>query len=72
MRSPTGTTGTAILKTGYCNLIYLLVSNLPGLKPLINYSVEYCEGDQAGVEGCNEFGLSFQLKTTVCSVSDNL
>lgn len=72
MRSPKGTTGTAILRTGYCNCIYLLVWNLPLLKPLINDSVECCEGDQAGVEGYNEFKLSFQLKSTLCSVSDNL
>jgi len=72
MRSPKSSTGTAILRTEYSNHIYLLVSNLPLLKPLINYSGECCEGDRAGVEGYNEFGLSFQLKSTVCSVSDNL
>lgn len=72
MRSPKDTTGTAILRTGYCNHIYFLVSNLPLLKPLINYSVVCCEGDQAGVKGYNEFGLSFQLNPTICSVSDNL
>lgn len=42
------------------------------LNPLINYFVQSCEGNQAGVEGYKEFGVSFQLKSTVCSVSDNL